>query len=266
MSFAAALQALHPQVHARVQAAIREWHAGADGWSFVASNIEGETALSIADFTSLLDTFGRHLDAGSAPPAAWLDACKDHHFRGAVMARDSRPHVLGRALAVDHFAKLVSNASGLTPGDARATLVRHAGQARPPSYVERALRQAQLGGRIMWATFNASAPASNPFDALAHVTEQVRTALGLGHMGAAELLVLLAYRSNAPGADPPLHRPTIAEAGDFPFYRPHTDPACPHGYTQPLAPNPTALAPQPEVVHPSIIGIGLLLPYHVTAP
>ena len=92
----------------------------------------------------------------------------------------------------------------------------------------------------------------------------MRTAFGLGHLQPEETLVLLAYRSDVPDADWPLHRPTIADAADGPYYRPHADPLHLHGWTCPLAPNVEGLAGQPELVHAALVGVGLIFPYHIT--
>jgi len=107
-------------------------------------------------------------------------------------------------------------------------------------------------------------PDTDPFEALPRTKAAVCTALGLGHLLEEETLVLLAYRSDLPDADWPLYRPTIADAADGPYYRPHGDPLHLHGWTCPLAPNAEGLARQPELVHDPLVGVGLIFPYHVT--
>jgi hypothetical protein len=84
--------------------------------------------------------------------------------------------------------------------------------------------------------------------------------LGLGSADAS--LILLVWSHTGCGS-PPLHRPTVADAEDYPYYRPHSDAARPWGFTHPLPPNPDALQPQPELVMPEITSRGLRLPFRV---
>ena len=147
---------------------------------------------------------------------------------------------------------------------AQRFLREHADRPALAARHERSLRRAPLGRYLIWATFNLSSPDSNPFQALPRTTAAVRTALGLGHLPVDEPLVLLAYRSDLPNAHWRLCRPTVADAEIGPHYRPHADPNHPHGWTRPLDPNPEGLAPQPELVHDALAGVGLLLPYHLT--
>ena len=268
MSFSAALGAVSPPSRARVEAQLGAWLGGSDGWVQVAGNVEQETALPIADFSALLEAFGQALVAGTPAPEAWTNACRGHQFRGAAMPSAARPGVLGRSMAIKSYADLVAAASGmtLTPVVAEKLLQQHAGRDPLPLRIDRLLRQTLVGRYVVWATFCAATPDANPFDVLSRATADILTAFGLGHINPSETLLLLAYRITLPPAGPPLHRPTIAEAVEFAFYRPWPDPSHPHGYTAPLPPNTAGLAPQPEIVHPQIVGAGLLVPYHLTTP
>lgn len=268
MSFSAALGAVSPAFRTRVEAQLGAWRGGTDGWVQVAANIEHETALRIADFTSLLEAFGKALVTGEAAPRAWQQACWAHQFRGALMPTASVPAVLGRAIAVKYYADQVASGSAgqLTAVAAEKLLQRYAGKAPLPARVDRQLRQAFVGRYVVWATFSAITPGVNPFDGLSHTTQDILTAFGLGHISSAVALALIAYRPSTPTTSPPVHRPTVAEAGDFAYYRPWPDPSHSHGYTSPLPPNTAGLAAQPEVVHPELRGAGLLLPYHLTTP
>lgn len=247
---------------------IAVWSGGPDhAWACIASNIESETALAPADFQSLLAEFHRRLAAGESACNAWIFACRLHQRRGAVVPPTHRPQVLGRAMSMRQYADLICEAedSEVSSRAAAQQFVReHAGRQDLAGHHARVLRRTWLGSHVLWATFNPAAPAADPFDALPRTTAAVRTALGLGHLLAEEPLVLLAYRSDQPDAEWPLCRPTIADAADGPHYRPHEDPHHPHGWTLPLDPNPAGLAPQPELVHAALIGLGLIFPYHIT--
>jgi hypothetical protein len=69
--------------------------------------------------------------------------------------------------------------------------------------------------------------------------------------------------NHADSGSPPLRRPTVADAEDYPYYRPRADPDAPWGLTEPLPVNPDALPPQPEVVMSETNSKGLLLPFRV---
>ncbi len=262
MSFPAAIGAISPSARAHVEAQLATWRGGSGDRVRVTTNIEHETALPVADFTSLLEAFGQALGAGTSAPDAWAQGCRAHQFQGALMPVASVPDVLGRALAVKSYADLVVGASGgqLTAAAAEDMLQRYAGQPSLPPRIDRRLRAARVGQYVVWATFCAATPNVNPFDILSRTTQDILTALGLGHINPSETLVLIAYRSSTSTASPPVHRPTVAEAEGFACYRPWHDPLHAHGYTAPLPPNPAGLPGQPEIVHPGILGAGLLVP------
>lgn len=236
-------------------------------WSYIATNITSETALSAIDLHSLLVEFLRRLADGSPTREAWPAACWAHQLRGAAVPAAHRPPVLGRAMPAQEYADRIFEApDSELPNRAAAQrfLREHADRPALTARHERTLRRALLGRHVIWATFNLSSPDSNPFHGLPRTTAAVRTALGLGHLLITEPLVLLAYRSDRPDANWRLYRPTVADAEMGPYYRPHGDPNHPHGWTCPLDPNPEGLAPQPELVHDALTGVGLLLPYHLT--
>ena len=122
------------------------------------------------------------------------------------------------------------------------------------------MRLAPLGNYLVWATFNANNPATDPFNHLPTSHGGICTALGLGWANA--ILILLVW-SHAGSGSPSLHRPTVADAEVYPFYRPHRDASAPWGFTCPLPPNPGGLQPQPELVMPETTSQGLRLPFRV---
>ena len=75
---------------------------------------------------------------------------------------------------------------------------------------------------IVWATFNAADSRNSPFQRLPKTRLGIRTALGLGHLRDDESLILL-FWNHANSGSPPLHRPTVADAETYEFYRPWAD-------------------------------------------
>ena len=122
------------------------------------------------------------------------------------------------------------------------------------------MRAAPLGNFVIWATFNPDDSTHSPFGRLPFSHAAICTALALGDADAS--LVLLAW-GHADSGSPPLHRPTVADAGLSQYYRPHPEPTCLWGFTHPLPPNPESLQPQPELVMPEIDSRGLRLPFRV---
>ena len=102
----------------------------------------------------------------------------------------------------------------------------------------------------------------DPFNRLPAARAGICTALGLGHAVSNEALVLLIW-NHADSGSPPLHRPTIADAEVYPYYRPCPDAGALWGLTQPLQPNPDGHRPRSEVVMPETPSRGLRLPFRV---
>ncbi len=193
----------------------------------------------------------------------WETVCRKHQFRGAALA-EPVPTLLGRAVPIQTYAKLLAP-SALTDAQTEALIrkVAMAG-ASPVEREAKILRRGPVGRHVIWATFSAAAAAESPFRSMPHRTESIRTALGLGHLSETETLVLVSWRRVGPFATLALHRPTIADAGSFPWFRPVNDVAARCGYTRPLDPNPKGLSPCPEVVHKEITGETLVFPIILT--
>ena len=114
----------------------------------------------------------------------------------------------------------------------------------------------------MWATFDSTDPAGDPFVRLPSSRDGICTALGLAHFETGDALIILVWNHIDSGS-PPLHRPTVADAEDYAYYRPHSEADALWGLTEPLPPNPDGLQPQPEVVMPETTSQGLRLPFRV---
>lgn len=229
----------------------------------VGRNIAGETGLGGAEFLSLLTAFATELASGTRAQASWIDACRRHKLKGRPIPRDDCPAILGRARSLEDHAKSVAKASagGLTPNEAKRHLLKHSGSHALAGF-EGYLRNAALGNHFVWATFDAADSHADPFDHLPTTRSGLCTALGLGGRIFNETLILLVW-NHADSGPPPLHRPTVADAEDYPFYRPRADAAALWGLTEPLPPNADALPGQPEVVMPETTSRGLRLPFRV---
>lgn len=228
----------------------------------VSWNITNETALAAPDFSSLLDSFASRLTAGSSPKDSWLAACRAHKLKGSQLPVTVCPEILGRAKGLEDHAVWVAKASGggLTPAEAKRLLIKYSG-AHNPTMLHPFLRETPLGKyNLVWATFDQTDPNANPFARLPVSRDAICAALGLG--GITDTLILLVW-NHADSGSPPLHRPTVADAEDYRFYRPRPDARAFWGLTEPLPPNPDGLAPQPEVVMPDPTSRGLRLPFSV---
>jgi hypothetical protein len=246
-----------------VQGAFADWANLAD-MDQVCRNVADETALGSSDFVSFLSSFGQQL-ANSAARDAFLTACRCHKRRGCQLAEGQCPEVLGRVKGLDDHAVAIEKASasqgGLTKDEAKRLLLKYSG-AKDLGAFGPSLREARLGNYLVWATFNPEDPRSGPFGRLPQTHGGLCTALGLGGHAPAEPLVALTWSHVGSGA-PPLHRPTVADAEDYPFYRPCRDASAAWGLTKPLDPNPDGHEAQPEVVMPETSSQGLVLPFQV---
>ena len=228
----------------------------------VCRNIAAETALSRGDFLAILRRFAA-LGASRTPAEAWRTACREHKFRGRPLGPEDCPGVLGRAMSLENLASLINEASPLefTRGELERLLYRLSGSTGIDEVgeFETILREARLGRYLIWATFDPDERQSNPFQRLPQNRRAICTALGLGRFDRDESLVALAWDHRAVGS-PPLHRPTIADAEDFEYFRPHPDPGASWGLTEPLTPNDDGVGPQPEIVMRVVKAEGLKLP------
>lgn len=228
----------------------------------IAKNIQNETAISPDDFAKLLSRFVAELPSHSDPIVAWTTACGIHVFSGNAVEPTDRPQKLGRACKFDtHLGRC-----GLTDAKLKSSITKYAGKT-PISSLEKLLRKQNLGGSVIFATFNDTDSKGDPFGGLPRDRDAIRTALGLGfpNHGSPDPYLLFIYTSDEPPALP-LHRPTVADAGDSSYFRPGKTEVEKWGSTLPLKPNPRKLPPRPELVHKQITGTRLVFPYEITSP
>lgn len=240
-----------------------------DGWlngtcqksAQVASNIHLETALSIDEFRSLLFDFCDELKRVPADArSGWETSCRKHQFKGQPVP-DPAPTRLGRALPIDRYAKLLAPVVGLTDAEAEEMIRKITLAGTSPVLREaRLLQRAPIGSFLIWATFREDDPNDDPFLLLPKRTEDIRTALGLGECSETETLVLLTWRREGSLATLAVHRPTVADAEMYCWYRPVPDATAKWGSTAPLPPNALGFPACPEVVHEVITGETLVFP------
>jgi hypothetical protein len=231
----------------------------------VARNVAGETALALDEFLSLLTSFTTQIFIGIPPNNCWVSACRSHKLKGRRISIAESPVILGRARSLADHAKSIAKASlgYLSPEEAKRHLIKHSGSTDLINF-ESFVRASALGNYLVWATFNSAVPDANPFDQLPQSRFGICTALGLGGGMLNETLILLVW-NHAECGSPPLHRPTVADAEDYPYYRPCSDAGALWGFTEPLSPNPDGLHPQPEIVMPETSSQGLRLPFFVVS-
>lgn len=269
--------AVHPYASSAYQQALadlgpdaaREVELTFTGWSAdarldrVSQNVAGETALETARFTSLLNTFATQLADGRTSVDAWQTACRVHKRQGRELPAAACPAILGRAKSLEDHANSIARASRgtLTSNEAKKLLLKNSG-APVAAGLDAFLRDAPLGNHIVWATFDSADSHADPFVRLPNSHDGICTALGLGHFTTGDTLILLVW-NHVDSGSPPLHRPTVADAEDYPYYRPRPEADAPWGLTDPLPPNPDGLHPQPEVVMPETTSQGLRLPFRI---
>lgn len=263
--FEDALASLPESDRALVNECLTAWSAHPE-WRNVARNIRSECALQVADFESLLRDLARlltftdrrgQLDEASWR-ALWESACKPHEFRGAALTDAHRPATLGRAWSVKSLARSMARATRLPEEAARRLLDKHLVTTPPPAHLKAHLQITPLGYGLIWATFDPDDTTRDPFDRLPATAAAVQCALGLGCHPYGEAIVALTYGAAPPAHGLPLCRPTIADANCYFYYRPHSDPTTPWGFTAPLDPNPDGLLGMPEIVHGQVTGAALL--------
>jgi hypothetical protein len=251
---------LSPAELNQVQAAFNTWRNDAE-LAQVLLSITAETALAVTDFASLLSSFAIPLAQNVLAKDCWPTSCRAHQRKGRQVPVPNCPSVLGRVKGLDDHARAIEQSSkrALTKQEARRQLLKCAGK-KELEHFDPFLRRAPLGKFLIWATFDEQSPSCDPFERLPPSHDAIRTALGLGHSNSDQLLLLT--WDHEPTASP-LHRPTVADAGGYTFYRPRPEADAHWGLTSPLLPNPSALAPQPEVVLAEISSHSLRLPFRV---
>jgi hypothetical protein len=235
------------------------------GSAQVRENIMRECALSLTAFTELLTAFAASIAAGATGVEAWGKACRGHKLRGEEIKGPRRPRRAARVMTLETYVGLLVRSTGLTR-DAALDLLEASNERIPQDDDAELIRATRLGSYVIWATTHADAPDQDPYDALPHALRCLCVTLGLGDLADnGDPMVYVSYR---PASTVPMFRSTVADAGNYPYYRPHADATDPFGRTAPHACRPCdhadhAHVGQIEFVHPEITGEGLVFPYRI---
>jgi hypothetical protein len=216
---------------------------------------------AVPDMQKLLAVFLGHAHTDwKAFERAYEAACRQKSLRGGEVTLALLPQVLGRAIDRGAWENhLFQNHRQLFANDRRRitrfvdTLLSMPGYALQGS----AEGAAMMSHYAAWATWNRNDTTGDPF---AFCTtghgDQIRASLGLvsRRKGRSPELLLLVYERPA---QQPLHRPTVADAAKYEYFRPPSPgQGDDHGWTVPWSPgelpaawNVTSLPPQPEALH-----------------
>lgn len=235
--FLGALRKLTAVRQGRIKKTLTLWkkQGNQDGIDYaqIARNVEAETALSLPKFSKLLDRFSAHLEDGRPSIDAWKGACDDYQLAGPVLPGPLRPSHLGRATKLGDFSDQLERQ--FSDRTIRHALYKNADRSKPSAALIRHLHKANLGrGTIIWACFDQKS-SDKPFVGLPLDTSSIRVALGLGCADSVSPFLLLTYEATS-ASEIPLHRPSVADAGTYSYFRPSSDPDAKWGLTHPLTP------------------------------
>jgi hypothetical protein len=227
----------------------------------LAENIESESALSVTAFARLLKSFAAHLGSSPGNISFWKTVCTAHEFLGPVVPTTSRPRRLGRVGKMKDYADHIGK--NIPKFAASHHLSKNAGKPKPLQALVRQMNRVNLSpGRILWATFSLP-PGTDPLAGMPQDTDGITICLGLGCYSNTAPFIVMQYEMSPPSS-PSLHKPTIADAGTYSFFRPSASQTDHWEMTEPLQPNPKGHRGRPELVHSQITGQSLIFPYFLS--
>jgi len=94
-------------------------------------------------------------------------------------------------------------------------------------------------------------------------TDGMATCLGLGCDNDPTPFIVIQYEMSA-SSSPSLHKPTVADARTYSYFRPNKSASDHWGMTEPLKVNPKKHKGRPELVHSQITGQSLVFPYFLS--
>ncbi len=233
---------LHP-----VAEALKRWRQHSEQGRVITRNIIRERFLPAHRMLALLKAV---CDGPTQPielvAKRYETACHKHVCKGAPLAPESTPNILGRAVDRDTFIEWLCSGkagSGYERTQARI-LIRKLVQGEPLDRIE---KKTFMSKHAAWVTWNPNDPSGDPFHfARMECSNEVRANLGLKRSG--QRLILLVYdRGNLV-----LRKPTIADGELKPRFRPPRVGVDCHGSTKPW---PGTAIPgterHPEALHES---------------
>ena len=237
------------------------WRHGDAKCRQIARNFVDEKMLATADHAEFL----RELADKWKPVAANLDATLDiyrdtacrFHLCGPGV-RGCSVRLVGRGAAFGSVKKYLCKALKLkgrsvTEDDLDAEirgLVAEFGFSAKNALqrLRKLLPGIKLAGHPTWCAFVNPDRDTTPFLPPVNTMPFIRNAFGLGCLGISEEFLLFTYDPNPYYG---LKCPTVADAGDYPYFRPAPADA-EHGWTQPLDLSQPGISPQPEAVHEAL--------------
>lgn len=208
----------------------------------IEQNIQTEKNLPEAAKKDIFHSLLAQPNEESLLISAYVGTCRRHILKGPP-AKGKRPKALGRAVAEDGYLEMLVDIGIYSSiRNARAKMSR--ALLKVPSVARKKIGGNMLGRHVQWATYCAADRKSNPFDSLPRDVEELMSSLGLPAPKPGKSVLLFVYEPK-PGLK--LRFPTIADAQDFPYFRPAPDdPDIECGLTCPIHDH---LTPQPELVH-----------------
>lgn len=264
-SYARALRTLKPKERRAVDARLLAWAQANDIGRVVSQNVSSlERFLRSPNMVRLL----RRLVAAPLTPIPELEReyqfeCWANKGRGGRAKPGSLDIVFGRAISKDSFkSHLWRNHSRYFR--LQRNCDRFVDDLVSGTPLTRAQKGLLMSAYPAWATFDRT-KSGEPFKFIAHgLADEVRACLGLNPLDRGRVLLLMVY--DVPHGLKVL-RPTVADAGLFPFFQPPPPGFDAHGLTRPWPTHflPSALSswtpqPQPEVVHEPLPLAQLRLP------
>lgn len=199
--------------------------------------------------------------------AVYIDECRNFHLRGPVVG-GPEVQFAGRAATYRGFKVHIEKAfarAGVPISAAAleielralaANCIMYPGLAA--SFTSSLFGDLPIAGHPTWCAFVNPNRLTTPFVPHCETAEEICDAFGLGMIDPPEELATFTYRPPEP-----VRTPTIADAGDYHFFRP-SPPGSPHGWTKPLGRVLPVGEPRPEAVHQQLCGNAIDLSFKTT--
>lgn len=255
--FDRAVKSLPAADRQRLQRAMHQWSIGSHHGRRICPNIRNDRFIPLSSIRNLLSVIKDYGAAGyDTLEAKYLQECYKHSLKGGAVRLNPAPSQIGRAVdkrvlinhLITEYLILFNSRSAVVDFVDRIT--------RPGTAITHNEATALMSKYASWVTWNINNSSDDPFDFFRHGSaDEVRAHLGLivARKHASPHLLLLCYNRSI---DIKLHRPTIADAGLHPYFRPPEPGESRHGWTVPWPPEEARHVgpdfvpePRPEALH-----------------